>query len=118
MLIDGYGPDDGELFRSYGFKKVITLKELMSIETTVSPWIGLDYYEGWNVKLKVLATRNKVLKRFGMSMEELKKQLKFSAIIVSCHTYKVLSFLQFACDIISTKDGSLHGELLGPNDKQ
>ena len=73
ILVDGIAKDDGEMMRSYGFKKVITLMELMSLETTACPFIGLDYQEGWNVKLKVLATRKKVLKRFGMSMEELRK---------------------------------------------
>ena len=118
ILIDGFAKNDVEMFLGYGFKKVITLMELMSLETSASPWIGLDYQEGWNVKLKVLATRNRVLKRYGMSMEELRAQLKFSAIITSCHSYKVLSFLQIACDILSTKDGSLNGEPLGPNDPQ
>ena len=104
------------LIESYGFKKVISLLELLSIETKASPWIGLDFQMGWNVKLKVLAARNRVCKRFGMSVEELRNQLKFSAIIVSCNTYKTHSFMQLACDILSTKDGSLRGEPLGPND--
>lgn len=101
---------------SYGFKKVISLKELMSLETTASPWIGLDFYEGMTVKLKVLKVRNKVLKRYGMTMDELKKELKFSAIIVACHTYRMLSFIQIACDILKSNDGSLYGKPLGPND--
>lgn len=42
VLIEGYAPDEVEVFKNYGFKKVITLKELMSIETGVSMWIGID----------------------------------------------------------------------------
>ena len=42
MLVDGYGRDDGELARSYGFKKAISLKELMSLDVTASPAIGID----------------------------------------------------------------------------
>lgn len=93
ILVDGYSADDAELVMSYGFKKVISVKELMSLETSASPWIGLDFYEGRTVKLKILRVRNKVLKRYGMTMEELKKELKFSAIIVACHTFKMLSFI-------------------------
>jgi len=42
VLVDGYASDDAEIAMSYGFKKVITLKELMSVETTACPCIGFD----------------------------------------------------------------------------
>ena len=42
-MIDGFAKNDVEMFLGYGFKKVITLMELMSLETSASPWIGLDY---------------------------------------------------------------------------
>lgn len=68
MLVDGYNADDAELARSYGFKKVLSLKELLSLDWTLSMWIGCDFYES---KLDILRTRRRVLKRFGMSLEEL-----------------------------------------------
>ena len=42
MLVDGYAADEVALTESYGFTKVITLKELMSLEITASMWIGID----------------------------------------------------------------------------
>ena len=42
VLVAGYSAHEVELIMSYGFKKVITLKELLSLETTVSMWIGFD----------------------------------------------------------------------------
>ena len=72
VLVDGFQDDEVPLFESYGFKKVISLLELLSLETKASPWIGLDFQMGWSVKLKVLAARRKVCRRFGMSAEELR----------------------------------------------
>jgi len=51
-------------------------------------------------------------------MEELRAQLKFKAIIIQCCTVKVMSLVQALCDIVCSKDGSLHGEPLGPSDPQ
>jgi len=42
VLVDGFASDDAKLAMSYGFKKVVSLKELMSVETTACPWIGVD----------------------------------------------------------------------------
>lgn len=42
ILVDGYAPDEAALTLSYGFKKCITLKELMSLEVAASPFIGVD----------------------------------------------------------------------------
>ena len=67
---------------------------------------------------KVLQTRRGVLKRFGMSMEELKKELKFSCVILNGATHNLLSFSQVLYDILRTKDGSLYGPPRGPNDPQ
>eukprot|EP00353_Schmidingerella_taraikaensis_P011438 CAMPEP_0185568570 /NCGR_PEP_ID=MMETSP0434-20130131/1490_1 /TAXON_ID=626734 ORGANISM="Favella taraikaensis, Strain Fe Narragansett Bay" /NCGR_SAMPLE_ID=MMETSP0434 /ASSEMBLY_ACC=CAM_ASM_000379 /LENGTH=132 /DNA_ID=CAMNT_0028183131 /DNA_START=509 /DNA_END=907 /DNA_ORIENTATION=- len=98
---------------SYGFKKVITLKELLSLEVSASMWIGIDFYES---KWSILKTRSAVLKRFNMTMEELRADLKFSAAIISCATHRILSFTQVLLDILSSKDGSLSGEARGPSD--
>lgn len=57
MLVDGFATDDAELAMSYGFRKVISVKELLSLEIGASPWIPCDFYEGWTLKLKVLKTR-------------------------------------------------------------
>ena len=42
ILVDGIADDEAALALSYGFKKVISLRELMSLEVTASPWIGPD----------------------------------------------------------------------------
>lgn len=68
--------------------------------------------------MAVLRERRKVLKRFGMSMEELKKELKFSAVIVSCLSARIFSFTQILADILNSTDGSLHGPPRQPGDPQ
>lgn len=42
VLIDGYSNDEVALAESYGFKKVISLMELLSLEIYASNWIGAD----------------------------------------------------------------------------
>ena len=74
--------------QSYGFKKVVSLMELLSIEVTASNWIGIDFYES---KFKILRTRSALCKRFNMTMEELKK-IKFAAVVMSTATPRSLSF--------------------------
>lgn len=68
--------------------------------------------------LSVLWTRHKVLKRFGMSMEEMKKNFKFDAVIVNTASPRMGSFVQIVLDLVSSKDGSLKGEKRGPKDPQ
>lgn len=53
-----------------------------------------------------------------MSKEELRAQLKFKAVIVMCSTFKLPTLIQLVCDIVGSKDGSLRGDRLGPNDEQ
>ena len=45
-----------------------------------------------------------------MSAEQLKKQLKFSAIVVIHATFRALSFIQIVLDIASSTDGTLLGK--------
>ena len=59
-----------------------------------------------------------MLKRFGMTMEELRAQLKFKAIIIQCSTVRIFSLVQALCDIVCSNDGSLYGEPLGPTEPQ
>ena len=42
VLVDGYSRDDLAIMQNYGYKKVITLKELLSLEVDVSIFTGLD----------------------------------------------------------------------------
>lgn len=53
-----------------------------------------------------------------MTKEALRAELKFKAVIVQCSTFKLPTLIQLVCDIVGSKDGSLRGERLGPNDKQ
>ena len=57
-----------------------------------------------------------MLKRFGKTLEELKKEIKFSAAIISCATQRICSLAQIMVDICSTKDGSLNGPKRGPDE--
>ena len=45
-----------------------------------------------------------------MTAEELKSQLKFSAIVLIHSTFKALSFIQIVLDIASSVDGTLLGK--------
>ena len=42
VLVDGYAQDDVGILESYGYRKVISLKELLSLEIYASMWIGVD----------------------------------------------------------------------------
>ena len=88
----------------------------MSLENYVSPWILYDYHHS---KLDILRTRNRVLKRFGCkTADELKSQLKFSAIFILILAQRIGSLTQMIVDICESKDGSLLGERRSPNDPQ
>ena len=63
-----------------------------------------------------MSTQKRVLSKFGKTLEELKKELKFACCIMSCATARILSFTQILLDIYSTKDGSIRGPKRGPND--
>ena len=45
VLVDGIAPDEVKLAMSYGFKKVISLKELMSLSFWLSSLAFFDFYE-------------------------------------------------------------------------
>ena len=79
---------------------------------------SLFRYCSYESLLSVLWTRHKVLKRFGMTMEEMKKNLKFDAVIMNTASPRMGSFIQIVLDIVSAKDGSLKGEKRGPKDPQ
>jgi len=42
VLVEGYHKNDAELTMSYGYKKVISVQELTSLDYTVSPWMPID----------------------------------------------------------------------------
>ena len=79
VLIDGMSADDVMIAESYGFKKVITVLELMTLYPTASP-VGLfDFFMSQELFSKV---HKGLLARYKMTAEELKSQLKFAAIFV------------------------------------
>ena len=51
-----------------------------------------------------------LLKRYNMSADELRSQLKFKAIVIIHSTFKALSFIQLVLDIASSIDGTLLGK--------
>ena len=79
----------------------------MALYPTLSPTTMIDFFMS---KERLQKAKDAVLARFDLSEVELKKQLKFSAIIIFCSTIRVCSFTQIICDIV----GSLDGSLLGP----
>ena len=53
-----------------------------------------------------------------MKAEELVKEMKFKAVIISVCTYRILSMIQVLYDILSSKDGSIRGPRRDPNEPQ
>ena len=54
-------------------------------------------------------TLENLLKRFSTTAEDLRKKLKFAAVIVLVRTYTLNSLVQVICDLVSSKDGTLLG---------
>lgn len=64
--------DDAGLAMSYGFQKVITLPELMSLYPEISPMLMVDFYGSQS---KIDSAKSGLLARFGMTEGEFKAQL-------------------------------------------
>ena len=107
MLIDAAGPNEVEIASSYGFKKVITLLELMTLYPSLSP---LGIYDFFMSEQYYKQVHQAVLSRYGMTADELRSQLQFSAIVIIHGTFKTLSFVQIVLDIASSVDGTLLGK--------
>ena len=54
VLIDGDSEDNAELAQSYGFKKVITLYELMALYPELSPNISDSHINIFETKARLL----------------------------------------------------------------
>ena len=72
MLIDAVGPNEVEIASSYGFKKVITLLELMTLYPSLSP---LGIYDFFMSEQYYKQVHQAVLSRYGMTADELRSQL-------------------------------------------
>ena len=100
-------PNEVEIAENYGFKKVVTVLELLTLYPTASP-VGLyDFFMSEELFQKV---HKGLLARYKMTADELKAELRFDAIIVIHATLRALSFIQVVLDIASTTDGTLLGE--------
>jgi hypothetical protein len=99
VLVDGFSADDVGLANGYGYKKAVSLLELMALYPSVSPVAMKDFFMS---KERLQKAKEAVLARFGLSEDELKKQLKFSAVIIFCSTFRVCSFAQIICDIVGS----------------
>ena len=66
VLIDGIAADDVMIAESYGFKKVVTVLELMTLYPTASPLGLYDFFMSKELYQKV---HKGVLTRFGMSAD-------------------------------------------------
>ena len=82
VLIDGDSEDNAELAQSYGFKKVITLNELMALYPELSPNISDSH-------INIFETKARLLKRYSLSEAQFKKNLCINAIFVLCFTSNV-----------------------------
>ena len=71
VLVDGSSKDDIALAMSYGFKKVISLKELIALYPNIDTVTGNDICKPKN-RSKIVQN---LLKRFGMTEVEFKESL-------------------------------------------
>ena len=89
VLVDGIAADDVKIAESYGFKKVVTVLELLTLYPTAGPAGLYDFF----MSDKMFQNVHKgLLARYGMTADELKNQLKFAAIFVLQGTFKALTF--------------------------
>ena len=66
ILVDGFSRDESALAMSYGFKKVISVKELQSLTPHINAHSILDF---WMSKEAMQKTQQAVCKRYGMTAE-------------------------------------------------
>ena len=70
VLVEGHPlANNIEIAANYGYKKLISLRELMVLYPTVSPLIGLDFMLNGEAQKKTLED---VLARFKLSADELR----------------------------------------------
>ena len=65
-MVDGFYKDEAKLAMSYGFKKVLSLKELMSLSKNISPCMIFDF---WGNKEDIEKTQKAVCARYDMTPE-------------------------------------------------
>ena len=66
VLVDGFARDEAKLTMSYGFTKVISVKELMSLTKHINAHYLFDF---WGSKEAIEKTKEAVCKRYGKTPE-------------------------------------------------
>jgi hypothetical protein len=90
VLIEGCTKDDLGLAAQYGFKKVITGLELMSLYPNMCTMTMLDFFGSID---KLNKTKEGLLTRHNMNESEFKAKLQIQAVIMFCMTTKSWSFM-------------------------
>ena len=101
VLVAGY-KETIEAIHDYGFKKAIHSEELLGLIPEIAPLPTRTMPESL-----LTARKEAVLKRFGMTREELLEQLKFDALFIACDVYNYEFNMEIFTELVLSKDGRL-----------